>query len=215
MKRVIFIAVFLLLGVNLFAQSDRGVLLSMKVNGEQNYLTHSCKTDRCGIRDGKYGFSVEPGFKFFPIKNTGIFIDGSAMFFYTHLPYLTLSWVPTVYWTVLGHTSIKEMGLGCSALFGYDFILNKYLSIEVFTGPILRYSTKQGPKWDTAYDNIKKEAFKWKVGAGVNFKHFNLNFSISKDMIDRGIKGSDNKIHKYKTYSISVGLAYRIPLKRK
>ena len=162
------------------------------------------------------GGSLELGGKWFLCSTNGIFIEGSALLYYSNQPYATVSLLGAdIEKVVIGTSAIKEPGFGCSAAFGYDFILNRNLSLEVFTGPILKSAFNLEPKDQMYKEYVNKLSFRWKLGAGLNIKDFNFNVSFSEDVLNRGKRFESSVKKRYRTYSVSIGVAYRFSLSGK
>lgn len=208
--KLLFLAVFVLFSTLSFAQSDRESLSLIRVNG--TYSAFASGKRATNSENGKLGYSIELGGKAFLSNSNGLFIEGTGQFFWTHLPFNTalVGGGNTGY--IIGQDYLRECGFGIKGVFGYDFILNNYLSLEVFSGPIVNLTVNYGPSnntWDYKH-YLNRFNYRWQAGVGLNFKQFGVNATFTDDLVNRG-----KHHHTYRTYMISLGIAYHFSISGK
>lgn len=103
------------------------------------------------------------------------------------------------------YTTFKELDFGANCMFGYDFILNNKLTLELFGGPDVRYlvNTFKDEVDNCFKKNTHKINLRLKAGVGLNYNNINFNLSVVPDILDRG-KG--NII--YRNIAVALGVGY-------
>lgn len=211
MKKVLFIISLLICCTSLYAQADRESFSLIRVNGTQTSLCNDSKLKHWVYDNNKMGWSVEVGGKAFLIKGRGFFIEGTAQLYWSRLPVNYIAWGGSDEEFVCCDDGFRETGFGLKAVGGYDFSLGNNFSLEIFGGPVVNYAANFGPKGKDPKNKVHRFNYRLQVGVGLNYKRFNLSFAFSDDFVNRG-KTYYDVHYKYRTYSFSVGLAYRFPL---
>ncbi len=218
-KKVIILLLFLFLNVCVLAQASRESLSFFRISGTYTNCTTGSKETKKYNENGKLGYSIELGGKLFFERTKGWFFEGSVHYFWTHLPFNQ-----PLYWGdsagsgeshssfLFGSDHVREVGFGTKGVLGYDIILKNSLSLEIFTGPVLHYTTNFGPASEEYKQKLNRFNYRWQLGLGVNYKRFNMNFTFSNDLKNRGKTDSYNLHYRYRTYSFALGIAYRFSL---
>lgn len=202
MKKSFLILTLLLIIVEFsFAQTDRGYIGFIRINGTANYY-NSIKGNQGYSQNGTLGFSVELGAKQF-LEQSNLFLEETMGFVYSKLP----SSKPMHYTEKAGYLiwdKGHETGAAASFVLGYQFPMKNNLSVDVFVGPDFRYLFDYKTQVNTsAAKCLHKANLRLKTGVNMNINHLSISLFASPDLLDRG-KGTD----RYRTVQVGVGIGY-------
>ena len=205
MKRF-FSTLFLMLSVCLFstAQVHRNNSVFVRANYTTNVYTSV---------SGEFGHNFTPGVtadfgaKQFFNKDNGWFVEESAKFLFSDLPFINSVHGLNREKAVIPYDRLRELGAGIQAKVGYDFILNNKLSLAVGCGPDARYIFKYSPDCVVGKEcndhNLHSLNLRLSAGVDLNINKTTISLSFSPDIINRG--RADKK---YSTLQIGLGIGY-------
>ena len=205
MKKVFIALLTCLIYNSLAAQTDRGSIGLVRINGTSNFYNSVHYYDHNkNQRNGTAGFSLELGGKQF-LGGSNLFLEEPAGFVFSELPfpeYPLVVGAPNQYPLL---EKGNETGILGSVVLGYQVQLKNHLSVDFFAGPDFRYLFNYNAKFgDTNVDlPFHKSNLKLKAGANLNIKRFNISLFASQDLLDRG-KDS----YRYKTIIVGLGFGY-------
>lgn len=188
-----------------FAQADRSNNWIARINYNQNFKTMGYSDDKWNWPIG--GLSVDFGGKQFFNPGNGWFIEESVEGFFSYLPNSKRT---------LDGKWAREAGIGTVLMGGYDFIIDKDLSLDVFGGIVYRYILYDKVKHKLADGistihgtHLQPNNLRLKFGAGLNYGKYNFSFSLSPDLINRfrndWIEGSLGPTYHYTTLQVALG----------
>lgn len=195
-----------------FAQTDRGSIGLVRINGTANFYNSVHYYDNnSNQRNGTAGFSAELGAKQF-LGKTPLFIEEMAGFTFSDLPFPEHPYMVGAPIKYPNLAKGNETGLFSSLVLGYQIPLKNNINIELFAGPSFRYLLKYNAKM---YDGAKvdlpfhKANLRLKAGANLNIKNFNISLFASPDLLDRGKLDREGKdVYKYRSIMVGVGIGY-------
>lgn len=206
-KSVSLLVILLCIPLCAYSQTEKNNHFGIRADISTNAAYKTAEYDNSENTSLGIGGTLRGTYKFFLKKNSGWYIEPEVSIDYTILQYAWIGWDGGN-----GHyidNSYAELGLGVSSMVGYDFALGKQTSLELYTGPELRYapyrqfvSYEFHPDRDhgTFFEPIQ---FRWRVGVGVNYKSWNYHLSITHDLTKHQTYGADRKFR-----YLSVGVGY-------
>ncbi|MBO4692143.1 MAG: hypothetical protein J5604_05145 [Bacteroidales bacterium] len=206
------IVILLLFGTTVSAQYNRESLSFIGLNYGSSFL----QKERESVGDYKKwspSISIELGGHWYLNHNKSIFIDGSILGFISegHRGYTWGSSYSGTYKWYFTHLP-EEKGIGVSAISGYEILIKKKLSLDLFTGFQFRQSIKRDGL------NVLRKDYLWKSGIGLNYGRLRINAGFYQSLIDRRsntlINGSCKEFRPYHTSMIYVGAAFRFSFRR-
>ncbi|MBQ3383021.1 MAG: hypothetical protein IJG54_06800 [Bacteroidales bacterium] len=204
MKKVL-ISIILIIGLYSmsFAQTDRGSIGLVRLNGTANFY-NSIKIGDKYSQNGTLGFSLDFGAKQF-LGQSNLFLEETTGFVYSKMPSLmSMHFDPYPGWEspYVFLQKGREAGVSASLILGYQFPVKNNLSIDVFAGPEFRYLFKYKCLYDNR-PNLHKANLRLKAGANLNINSLNISLFASPDLLDRG-KG----VGRYRTVQVGIGVGY-------
>lgn len=205
-KSVSLLVILLCIPLCAYSQTEKNNHFGIRVDILTNAAYKTIDDDNSINTDLGIGGVLRGTYKFFLKKNSGWYIEPEVSIDYTILQYAWIGWIGI---DCSKDESYEELGLGVSSMVGYDFALGKQTSLELYTGPELRYAPYRhfvsyefhpNRGHGTFFEPIQ---FRWRVGVGVNYKSWNYHLSITHDLTKHQTIGADRKFR-----YLSVGVGY-------